>query len=104
MADLNITIPPEALEAAARALCKADGRVPDAVVGPDGMRGFLAWENYKPKARAACLAMLRAWPEAKVQYHTVPPSSAIILPLQQEKPAPSYPQDLETSRIDNPKG
>ena len=51
----DITIPPEAVEAAARALCK-DARLfwPDLTKAEhDIMRG---------EARAACLAMLKAWP------------------------------------------
>jgi hypothetical protein len=76
-----VHIPPKALEAAARALCKEDGRIPDAFAGPDGMRGFLAWEQYKPKARAACLAMLRSWPGMFDATFDGNGARGIILPL-----------------------
>jgi hypothetical protein len=59
----DITIPPEALEAAARAIwasCQS---------------GTLAWEDLpsstrkviKEEARAACLAMLAAWPGMRAE-------------------------------------
>jgi len=61
----NITIPPEALEAAARAIEDADvGMVP----------------SYEEAARAACLAMLKAWPGFWIHPYT----KAIILPLPTE--------------------
>jgi hypothetical protein len=41
------------VERVARELCRSDGKIPDAVIAPDGLRGFQAWENYKPKASAA---------------------------------------------------
>jgi hypothetical protein len=80
-------IPEEVVEAAARSLCRQDGRIPDAVVGPDGLRGFLAWESYKTSARAALTAALTAWPGAygngpKKQWQHYTP--AIILPLSKE--------------------
>jgi hypothetical protein len=62
MADLNITIPPEALEAAARAVHDIDRRI----AGEDQ---WPAWEDISPvdkqrrlhRAHAACLAMLNNW-------------------------------------------
>jgi hypothetical protein len=92
--ELSRHIPPEVEEAAARALCKEDGRIPDAVIAPDGLRGFLAWENYKPKARAALAAGLAAWPGVKEHTIQVPDDSdevrymlktiGLILPLPTE--------------------
>lgn len=80
----DITIPPKALEAAAKAICK------DAV---DIFRpGKTACVVCKSNARAACLAMLKAWPGMKHELdwdawlgerHT-PNRIAIILPLPQE--------------------
>ena len=78
-------IPPEVVEAAARALCLH----PDLIVdnhtpicpGP-------AWRLYVEDARAAIVATLNAWPNAKTlrddgrrQTYIVP---ALILPLTQE--------------------
>lgn len=70
----DITIPPEALEAAAKAMWKTND--------PS------QWEL--GMARAACLAMLHAWPKAKEIRVTMPIGTwvddlpAIILPLPQE--------------------
>lgn len=73
----DITIPPEALEAAAKEIAMQ-------------CRCAMAcdWRNHMEDARAACIAMLRAWPgvrdtsteggEPHWQHH-------IILPLTQEK-------------------
>ena len=71
----DITIPPEALEAAAIEMAPA----PWSIYAED------AQEHFRRKARAACLAMLRAWPGM----HVGPaPADArrqsIILPLPQE--------------------
>jgi predicted RNA polymerase sigma factor len=62
MADLNITIPPKALMAARAASMNALGDGEDAV-------------------KAACLAMLNAWPGMA---YRVMPYEAIILPLNTE--------------------
>ena len=64
---MTITIPPEALEAA------KDAWYAHQHMGTDD------------RMTATCLAMLKAWPSAKMQHHTVPPASAIILPLHPEK-------------------
>lgn len=54
----DITIPPEALEAAARAALSAIMFE----VEPDARANQLTNDEYRSIARAACLAMLRAWP------------------------------------------
>jgi hypothetical protein len=67
----NITIPPAALEAGARAIA-VDGGIAD----PE-------WRFYKEAARAAFLAMLAAWEGMEIddsQYG----GDFIILPLPQE--------------------
>ena len=56
----DITIPPEALEAGVRAMIVKDS-------GPAGSRLFeIHWaefsDTYRESLRAACLAMLNAWP------------------------------------------
>ena len=61
----DITIPPEALEAAARAVHDIDRKIVGSV-GED----WPTWEELSPadrqrrlhRARAACLAMLKNWP------------------------------------------
>ncbi len=66
----DITIPPEALEAAAKAMWKTDD--------PS------QWEL--GMAHAACLAMLKAWPDMQLSCLTVEvPGHKIILPLPTEK-------------------
>lgn len=78
----DITIPPEALEAVAEAIC-------DAEFWP-GTWATLDKESnevvvYRKQARAACLAMLRAWPQAGIDRHWMGAHpKAIILPLTQE--------------------
>ena len=62
----DITIPPEALEAAESAYCEA-------------------WDRDEPALLAACLAMLRAWPGAHEAKSPRLDSQIIILPLS-EKP------------------
>jgi hypothetical protein len=57
----DITIPPEALEAAARAVVCAIMFE----VEPDARANQLTNDEYRTIARAACLAMLKAWPKAK---------------------------------------
>jgi predicted RNA polymerase sigma factor len=55
----DVTIPPEALEAAAKTIY-------DTLEGPvanqDYTRQMRQWEHAQELARAACLAMLKAWP------------------------------------------
>ena len=79
----DITIPPAALEAGARALCLH----PDLIVdnhtpicpGP-------AWRLYVDDVRAAFLAMIEAWPEMRISW-LASNDGAIVLPLPpQENP------------------
>ena len=80
----NITIPPEAVEAAARAVHDIDRKI----VGYDECP---PWEELSPRdqrwrthrATAAIRAALAAWPDATI-LETVPLMS-ILLPLPQEK-------------------
>ena len=69
----DITIPPAALEAGARAIAESLRTARLTTEAQDG---------YKPEARAACLAMLQAWPgmtrEGVVMARRTP---RIILPL-----------------------
>jgi hypothetical protein len=76
---MSITIPPAALEAAARAIAESLRTARLTTEAQDG---------YKPEARAAFLAMLEAWEGAKTirddgrrQTYAIP---ALILPLPQE--------------------
>ena len=55
----DITIPPEALEAAARAIAQNDGCPLD--LFPVCHNEYVGCDC-RNEARAACLAMLRAWP------------------------------------------
>lgn len=50
---INITIPPAALEAGARAIAESLRTARLTTEAQDG---------YKPEARAACTAMIKAWP------------------------------------------
>lgn len=63
----DITIPPEALEAAAKAMWKTND--------PS------QWE--RGMARAACLAMLKAWPGMEIEMVFVE-ENYLILPLPKE--------------------
>ena len=79
----DITIPPEALEAAAKVL-HAHAEIFDDVPWDDLSANDQ--EAYMDEARAACLAMLKAWPHATIGRHTVlsrSPSEghAVHLPL-----------------------
>jgi len=67
----DITIPAAALEAGARAIAESLRTVRLTTEAQDG---------YKPEARAACLAMLEAWPgmRIKMDQHNGPD---IVLPL-----------------------
>lgn len=70
----DITIPPEALEAAARAICEADFNLPHDA--PD----------FHVYARAACLAMLEAWPGMQKIYRSEDEKLfSIILPLPEKE-------------------
>ena len=84
----DITIPQEALEAAAREICIGMGSNPDAL-SCDGS-GRLVWMCWKAEARAACLAMLKAWPgmdhdQGALVTDTYRDPGKIILPLPTEK-------------------
>ena len=73
----DITIPPEALEAAARALAIETETRED------------WWRFYEGKASAACIAMLKAWPSMRNSQHVSfngQTEHAIILPLPQKEP------------------
>jgi hypothetical protein len=67
----NITIPPEAFEAAAIEMAPA----------PWSMYTEDAQEHFRRKARAACLAMLSAWPGMSTRTGIY---TDIILPLPRE--------------------
>jgi len=70
----DITIPPAALEAGARAIA-VDGGIAD----PE-------WRFYKEAARAAFLAMLEAWPGMYTRADEPDRSdTAIILPLSPQE-------------------
>ena len=77
----DITIPPEALEAAAKALA-------DEYYGDEISAAEKFWPEFKTQASIACLAMLAHWPGKHVG-----PSPAdarrrsLILPLPQEPEA-----------------
>ena len=99
---MNITIPPEALEAGARAsyedwvsICVTSGGVPEEYRAWDDLEDGER-DEWRDHARAACLAMLRAWPGMKTEHLSswvmegddlpyVEETPAIILPLPQEK-------------------
>ena len=68
----DITIPPEALEAAARAYAVANDT-------PE-----LWWRLYEEKVRAACIAMLRSWPGITGVLESEISPAVIILPLPKE--------------------
>lgn len=77
---MNITIPPEALEAGARAVALENGH--DIDYYSDRLR-----EHCFAQARAAFTAMVKAWPGMETS--APDPWSApdrLILPLPQEKP------------------
>jgi hypothetical protein len=70
----DITIPPEALEAGARAIAESLRTARLTTEAQDG---------YKPEARAACIAMLRAWEGMRISW-LASNDGAIVLPLPQE--------------------
>ena len=65
----DITIPPAALEAGARAIAESLRTARLTTEAQDG---------YKPEARAACTAMIKAWPGMQHDNYV------IVLPLPQE--------------------
>lgn len=83
----DISIPKEALEAAAREICIGMGNNPDDL-SCDGS-GRVVWMCWEAEACAACLAMLKAWPGMSVEKTHIGVSGNvfshdIILPLPQE--------------------
>jgi hypothetical protein len=72
----DITIPPAALEAGARALARYNCEQWDN--DPDRWRAY-----FTDEARAAFLAMLAAWPEMRISWLALN-DGAIVLPLPQE--------------------
>ena len=72
----DITIPPEALEAAAIEIAPH----------PWSMYTDAAKDHFRHEARAACLAMLRAWPGVERIYRSEDEKLfTVILPLPKEK-------------------
>jgi hypothetical protein len=76
----DITIPPKALEKAAFEAAVAIHRVVEA----DVRANDLTEEEVTEIARAACLAMLKAWPGQKWHYDYRGNILDIILPLPKE--------------------
>lgn len=70
---VNITIPPEAIEAAARAVA--------AEVRHDWDTAGKFQDKWRAVARAACLAMLEAWPGMVCAEEDYLGPACIILPL-----------------------
>ena len=70
----DITIPPAALEAGARAIAESLRTARLTTEAQDG---------YKPEARAAFLAILEAWPEMRISW-LASDDGAIVLPLPTE--------------------
>lgn len=88
----DIHIPPEALEAGARAICArycfdADHLAPKLRLD-GGIDHVPYWKVYEDTARAAFVAMMEAWPEA--MFANFPEDDKVrvelILPITQEKP------------------
>jgi len=69
-----IKIPDEVVEAAARGLARYNCEQWDS--DPERF-----WPHFADQARAACLAMLEAWPGMQRRFHI---EQALILPLPQE--------------------
>jgi hypothetical protein len=77
----DITIPPEALEEAARAIYDI---LEGAVANQDYGRQMRQWEQAQELARAACLAMLKAWPGMFTYKYHDDTTTALIIPLPKE--------------------
>ena len=77
----DITIPPEVLEAAARAIYDI---LEGAVANQDYGRQMRQWEQAQELARAACLAMLKAWPGMFTYKYHDDTTTALIIPLPKE--------------------
>lgn len=71
--DIDITIPPAALEAAAKEIADANG-----------WRDEQGVRVCREVARAACLAMLKNWPGMRVSRLFPPNVLHVVLPLPQE--------------------
>ena len=84
----NITIPPEALEAAAKELYEVDTYTDDDDDDiPWEELHMIDKEEYLDYARSACLAMLKAWPgmqHCRWNELNAAFSSHLILPLPKE--------------------
>ena len=72
----DIHIPPKALEAGAKALCK-EARL----FWPD--LNDAEHDIMRAEARAACLAMLRAWPERRFRYERNGTYPVVVLPFEE---------------------
>ena len=79
----DITIPPEAVEAAARAICETFRAAMNMPNEPewDASNPTLK-DAYRNEARAALRAGIAAWPGMLVEWHSRGPG--IILPLSKE--------------------
>ena len=77
MTDINV--PPEALEAAARAMAKAGYGFAGIELTDPYTADAEYWDH---TARAACLAMLKAWPGMRVK--AVLLADTVLLPLPKE--------------------
>ena len=82
---LDITIPPEALEAAAKELCGATFKVSE--YGPWESTPQWMQDMWRSRARAACLAMLRAWPGMHLGHQCIGCGGdpQVILPLPEKQ-------------------
>ena len=76
--EADITIPPAALEAVAKHLwALSHPRLP----WRDG--NSPARIKFRTKARTACLAMLRAWPERRFRYERNGTYPVVVLPFEE---------------------
>ena len=83
----DITIPPEAVEAAARALCLRIGVDPDDPLPEEIREGsgpWPYWTVFAAQANTALRAGIAAWP-GMWHIKTVDFEGTVILPLPQEK-------------------
>ena len=90
----DITIPDVALEAGARASWNEQRRQA-AISGRPGAGRMPSWDELGPlrqthliaETRAACLAMLRAWPGMRVSMLFPPNEPHVVLPLTENPDA-----------------
>ena len=76
----DITIPPAALEAAAEELLRTQ------CGGTDGLWAHAPeWHRVlmRNEARAACLTMLKAWPERRFRYERNGTYPVVVLPFEE---------------------